>query len=111
MSTSERKPGSPPAQHQDVQPGRKDEMVPRPEYEPRHVSGRLSDRVAIATGGDSGIGVAVAVAFAAEAAITRAASVAPEDGRSHAKRPPARRGWRRRACTHSPPECAAVAAR
>ena len=64
MSTAEQKPGSPPAQHQDVQPGREDEMVPRPEYEPRHVSDRLTDRAAIITCGNSGGGRAVAIAFA-----------------------------------------------
>jgi len=61
MSATEGKPGSPSAQHQDVQPGHEDEMVLRPEYEPRHV-------FAVITGGDSGVGRAVAVAFAAECA-------------------------------------------
>ena len=83
MSATEQRSGSPPAQHQDVQPGREDEMVPRPEYEPRHVSDRLTDRVAIITGGDSGIGRAVAVAFAAEGA--RVAIVYLEEGEDAAE--------------------------
>jgi hypothetical protein len=55
-----------PPQHQDAQPGLEYMMNPLPIFDnPNYVgTGKLKNKIAIITGGDSGIGRAVAVAFA-----------------------------------------------
>ena len=59
-----------PPQHQPQQPGRERAMQPRPVFirEDYRGSGKLTNKVALITGGDSGIGRSVAVHYAREGA-------------------------------------------
>lgn len=70
MSGNQQSKQTMPPQHQNQQPGIESEMNPRPKYEPKDyvAAGKLKNKNVIITGGDSGIGRAVAVAFAKEGA-------------------------------------------
>ncbi len=76
-----------PPQHQDRQPGRESAMKPEPITEDPEYRGaeKLRGKVALITGGDSGIGRAVALAFAAEGADIAIAYLNEHEDAAHTK--------------------------
>lgn len=87
MNTKSPTPGFPP-QHQNQQPGIESQMNPRPVSikDDYRAGGKLENKVALISGGDSGIGRAVAFAFAREGANLAIAYLNEHDDASETKK-------------------------
>jgi NAD(P)-dependent dehydrogenase (short-subunit alcohol dehydrogenase family) len=87
---------SPPPQHQDRQPGLQTEMTPEPESSRPEYRGsaKLDGKVAIISGGDSGIGRAVAIDYAREGADLAVVYLNEHDDAADTKRMVEREGRR-----------------
>ncbi|MCW1430274.1 SDR family oxidoreductase [Novosphingobium sp. JCM 18896] len=73
--------------HEDDLPGHESKLEPKPEWQPRYPgSGRLEGKVAIVTGGDSGIGRAIAALYAREGADIAIVYLLEDDDAADTKR-------------------------
>ncbi len=91
MSTNQESQSAPtkfPPQHQNRQPGIESAMNPRPQSfnQARKPSAKLEGKTALITGGDSGIGRAVALLFASEGADIAIAFLDEQDDANETKR-------------------------
>lgn len=88
QSTPQNRPDSQPPEQQAVQPGSQQDMQQPPQTtNASHTgSGKLTGKVALITGGDSGIGRAVAVAFAREGATLAVNYLNEEEDAAETKR-------------------------
>lgn len=77
-----------PPQQQDRQPGREADMAPRPQIEGQgyRAASKLHGKIALVTGGDSGIGAAAAVHFAKEGADVAIAYLSERQDAEHVQK-------------------------